>query len=68
MLAFAFLATFGFNGLITVLCKNSSAGSDLDMSWLYSMTGLAVVYTFFQIPLMVIVFLPSLDGLPPGVV
>ena len=27
------------------------------------MTGLAVVYTYFQIPLMLIVFLPSLDGL-----
>ena len=27
------------------------------------MTGLAVVYTYFQIPLMVIVFLPALDGL-----
>ena len=34
-----------------------------DMSWLYSLTGLAVVYTYFQIPLMLIVFLPSLDGL-----
>jgi putative spermidine/putrescine transport system permease protein len=33
-----------------------------DASWLYSLTGLAVVYTYFQIPLMLIVFLPSLDG------
>ena len=62
MLAFAFLATFGFNGLITVIMKNNF-GIRLDMSWLYSMTGLAVVYAYFQIPLMVIVFLPSLDGL-----
>ena len=62
MLAFAFLATFGFNGLITVIMK-SNLGVQLDMSWLYSMFGLAVVYTYFQIPLMVIVFLPSLDGL-----
>ncbi len=62
MLAFAFLATFGFNGLITVLIKNN-LGVSLDMSWLYSLTGLAVVYTYFQIPLMLIVFLPSLDGL-----
>ena len=61
MLAFAFLATFGFNGLITVLIK-SNLGVALDMSWLYSLTGLAVVYTYFQIPLMLIVFLPSLDG------
>ena len=62
MLAFAFLATFGFNGLITVFIKNN-LGVRLDMSWLYSLTGLAVVYTYFQIPLMLIVFLPSLDGL-----
>jgi putative spermidine/putrescine transport system permease protein len=62
MLAFAFLATFGFNGLITLfITKNLGIG--LDMSWLYSLAGLAVVYTYFQIPLMVIIFLPSLDGL-----
>ena len=34
-----------------------------DASWLYSLAGLAVVYTYFQIPLMLIIFLPSLDGL-----
>ena len=62
MLAFAFLATFGFNGLITLFIT-SNLGIKVDMSWLYSMTGLAVVYTYFQIPLMLIVFLPSLDGL-----
>ena len=63
MLAFAFLSTFGFNGLITLFLKNNLGIKDLDMSWLYSMNGLAVVYTYFQIPLMLIVFLPSLDGL-----
>jgi len=63
MLAFAFLATFGFKGLVTLLLQNTLGITGLDMSWLYSMTGLAVVYTYFQIPLMVIVFLPSLDGL-----
>ena len=62
MLAFAFLATFGFNGLVTMAIENN-LGIALDMSWLYSLTGLAVVYTYFQIPLMLIVFLPSLDGL-----
>jgi len=62
MLAFAFLATFGFGSMIDVYFKNN-LGIHLDMSWLYSMTGLVVVYTYFQIPLMVIVFLPSLDGL-----
>ena len=64
MLAFAFLATFGINGLATVFLRDS-LHLDLfsDASWLYSLAGLAVVYTYFQIPLMLIVFLPSLDGL-----
>jgi len=64
MLAFAFLATFGFNGLVTIFFKQWLHLDILsDASWLYTLTGLAVVYTYFQIPLMVIVFLPSLDGM-----
>ena len=64
MLAFAFLATFGFNGLATVFLRDTLHVDLLsDASWLYSLAGLAVVYTYFQIPLMLIVFLPSLDGL-----
>lgn len=64
MLAFAFLATFGISGLVTVFLRDA-VHTDLlsDASWLYSLAGLAVVYTYFQIPLMLIVFLPSLDGL-----
>jgi putative spermidine/putrescine transport system permease protein len=64
MLAFAFLATFGFNGLLTVLLQDV-LGIDVlgGGTWLYGLTGLAVVYTYFQIPLMLIVFLPAIDGL-----
>ena len=64
MLAFAFLATFGFNGLVTLLLRDS-LGVDPQESagWLYGMNGLAVVYTYFQIPLMLIVFLPAFDAL-----
>jgi putative spermidine/putrescine transport system permease protein len=64
MLAFAFLATFGFNGLLTVMIQGV-AGSDPfgGGTWLYGLTGLSVVYTYFQIPLMLIVFLPAVDGL-----
>ena len=64
MLAFAFLATFAFNGLVTVIFRDW-IGVDLLSSgrWVYSMTGLVVVYTYFQIPLMLIVFLPALEGL-----
>jgi putative spermidine/putrescine transport system permease protein len=64
MLAFAFLATFGFNGLVTIVVSEVF-GVDLlaGGAWLYGLTGLAVVYTYFQIPLMLIVFLPALQGL-----
>jgi putative spermidine/putrescine transport system permease protein len=64
MLAFAFLATFGFSGWITQSLvywfglDNLAAGT-----WLYGLLGLSLVYTYFQIPLMVIVFLPAVDGL-----
>lgn len=64
MLAFAFLATFAGNGLVTIFFRNIVHIDVLsDPSWLYGLTGLAVVYTYFQIPLMLIVFLPALDGL-----
>jgi putative spermidine/putrescine transport system permease protein len=63
MLAFAFLATFGFNALVPVFFRDVLHVEVLtDPTWLYGLTGLAVVYTYFQIPLMLIVFLPSLDG------
>ena len=64
MLAFAFLATFGFNGLVTIFIQDV-LGLDVlsGGTWIYGLTGLAVVYTYFQIPLMVIVFLPAIEGL-----
>jgi putative spermidine/putrescine transport system permease protein len=66
MLAFAFLATFGFNGLVTLFLQ-SAFGLDPFAwgGWLYELPGLALVYTYFQIPLMVIVFLPAVEGLKP---
>lgn len=62
-LAFAFIATLGSLGMITVWLK--SLGLDLyGMGFsLYSLPGLVLVYAYFQIPLMVIVFLPAVDGL-----
>ena len=64
MLAFGFLATFGREGFATYILRDTT-GIDLssDSLWVYGMTGLTVVYSYFQIPLMVIVFLPALDGL-----
>jgi putative spermidine/putrescine transport system permease protein len=63
MLAFAFLATVGPQGLLTVALSN--AGWDTGGTWLYGLNGLTVVYLYFQIPLMVLIFVPTLDGLRP---
>ena len=66
MLAFAFLATFGFNGVVSTLALKVLPNSFLaNSAWLYEMKGMIVVYTFFQIPLMVLVFLPTLENLRP---
>jgi putative spermidine/putrescine transport system permease protein len=66
MLAFAFLATFGFNGLVTLFLQNQLGVDTFAWGgWIYEMPGLVLVYTYFQIPLMVIVFLPAVDGLRP---
>lgn len=64
-LAFAFLASFGATGLLTVWLD--AAGFDLGSGlWLYEWNkGLMLVYLYFQIPLMLIVFLPAVEGLRP---
>jgi putative spermidine/putrescine transport system permease protein len=64
-LAFAWIATLGFNGLLTNLMADVLGTSPDGASWLYGLGGLVLVYTYFQIPLMVIVFLPALEGLRP---
>jgi putative spermidine/putrescine transport system permease protein len=67
MLTFAFLATFGFNGFITSISLRYFPHSVFSRPvWLYGMIGLVVVYTFFQIPLMFIVFLPAIDNIRPN--
>jgi putative spermidine/putrescine transport system permease protein len=65
-LAFAFLATIGLSGFLTVWLKDN-LNFDLYAGgvWLFELPGLTLVYTYFQIPLMVIVFLPALDGVRP---
>ncbi|MFN8194831.1 MAG: ABC transporter permease subunit [Nocardioidaceae bacterium] len=65
-LAFAWIVTVGSQGLLTqfltkVLGHDVFNGS----GWLYGMPGLILVYTYFQIPLMVIVFVPAIEGLRP---
>lgn len=65
-LAFAFIATIGLSGFVTIFLRDQF-GIDIYSGgvWLFELPGLALVYTYFQIPLMVIVFLPALDGIRP---
>ncbi len=64
-LAFAFIATIGGAGFITLWLQEHGINIYANGVWLYQLTGLILVYTYFQIPLMVIVFLPALDGIRP---
>ena len=63
-LAFAFLATLGRTGMVTTLLVRYfdfnlySTGFNL-----LSFSGLALTYLYFQIPLMVLILTPALDGL-----
>lgn len=65
MLAFAFIATIGLKGVVTQLLL--AAGIDIFAGgpWIYELPGLILPYVFFQIPLMVITFMPALSGLKP---
>ncbi|MDN4595619.1 ABC transporter permease [Leifsonia virtsii] len=66
MLAFAFIATIGAQGLVTVLLRNLAHINIYENGvWLYTVPGLILPYLYFQIPLMVITFLPALEGLRP---
>jgi putative spermidine/putrescine transport system permease protein len=62
-LAFAFLATVGLNGVLTLWVQQVFGFNLAGSGWVYGLSGLILVYTYFQIPLMVIVFVPALDGL-----
>jgi putative spermidine/putrescine transport system permease protein len=65
MLAFAFIATIGFSGTLTVWLRDHVHIDIFGSGWLFALPGLILVYAYFQIPLMVIVFLPALDGIRP---
>jgi putative spermidine/putrescine transport system permease protein len=64
-LAFAFLATFSATGYLTKVLTSAGLDSSGGL-WLYEWDkGLMLVYLYFQIPLMLIVFLPAVEGLKP---
>lgn len=62
MLAFAFISVLGKNGHLTRLLADAF-GVAVPGDLLTSVPGLIVVYCYFQVPLMIIVFLPAVDGL-----
>lgn len=65
-LAFAFIATVGLSGFVTVFLRDHLGVNIYSHGvWLFELPGLILVYMYFQIPLMVIVFLPALDGIRP---
>jgi putative spermidine/putrescine transport system permease protein len=63
-LAFAFIATLGRVGIITAVLKTVfridlyAAGFSL-----YSFWGLCITYLYFQVPLMVLVITPAIEGI-----
>ena len=59
-LAFAFIILLGFNCALTLLLKQAGVIDDFN---LYSKTGLIVLYTYFQIPLGVLLLYPAFDAL-----
>ncbi|MES0127221.1 ABC transporter permease subunit [Mesorhizobium sp. M0029] len=63
-LAFAFLATLGRLGLATVLL-NTVFGLNIYAHGfnILSFWGLTLTYVYFQIPLMVVIITPAIDGL-----
>jgi putative spermidine/putrescine transport system permease protein len=65
-LAFSFIATYGRTGLATGWIDRALGFSAYQQGLsLYSFWGLGLVYLYFQIPLMVLIITPALEGLKP---
>jgi putative spermidine/putrescine transport system permease protein len=63
-LALAFIFTIGRTGFVTVILK-TVLGVDVYGAGftIYSKLGLEIVYLYFQLPLMVLIIAPAIDGL-----
>jgi putative spermidine/putrescine transport system permease protein len=66
MLAFAWIVTLGQQALIPTIIK-AITGVDINASGsvLYTVPGLLFPYVYFGLPLMVLSFMPAMDGLRP---
>ena len=63
-LAFAFLATFGRLGLVTLILRDWFGINIYAYGFnILSFGGLTMTYLFFQIPLMILIVTPALDGM-----
>jgi len=63
-LAFAFIATLGRLGLVTVLLRTYFDINIYSTGFsILSFLGLTITYLYFQIPLMVLIVTPALEGL-----
>ena len=64
-LAFLFIATLGTTGVATKWLTAVGFNPYEHGFTLYTFSGIALVYMYFQIPLMVLVITPALEGLRP---
>lgn len=65
-LSFAFVALLGTNGFITLLLRETfDVRLYPNRFSLYSWAGLAMVYFYFQLPLMILLFSPAIARLKP---
>ena len=63
-LAFAFHATFGRLGLVTLILRDWFGINIYGLGFnILSFGGLTLTYLFFQIPLMILIITPALDGM-----
>lgn len=63
-LAFAFIATLGTLGILTKFLRDHLGFNPYDHGFtLFSFWGVVVTYMYFQIPLMILVIAPAIDGL-----
>jgi putative spermidine/putrescine transport system permease protein len=63
-LAFAFIATLGSIGVVTQFLQNQLHFNIYQHGFtLFGKTGVEIVYLYFQLPLMILVIAPAIDGL-----
>jgi putative spermidine/putrescine transport system permease protein len=62
-LAFAFIAALGPVGVVTVLLKHFGVDLYANGFTISSMLGVGLCYVYFQVPLMIILITPALEGL-----